>query len=110
MTSSIATRNWHAHILSGLMGEDRKLTVTGEVEVAGGGYTPSLSRAKGDDNAEVLVLGLNVEPGGGTTAFTWKPVRYSQSIPTGTYEEVCVRHEAEEVARIPVKLLQSAVE
>jgi len=110
MTTSIATRNWHAHILSGLMGEDRKLTVTGEVEVAGGAYTPSLARAHADASAEDLVLNLIVEPGDGTTAFTWKPVRYSQSIPTGTCEKVRIRHDAEEVARVPVQLLQSVTE
>ena len=45
-----ASRGWSAKIISGMRGENRTLTVSGEVEVGSPGQVPTLHEAKSPDS------------------------------------------------------------
>jgi hypothetical protein len=84
------TKNWSAKESTDLVGKDRKLTVTGDVEVSNSNATPRLAVAATIPiNERILMLELTLEASGtGNPAMSWKTARYAQAITEDQYESV----------------------
>ena len=103
-----SSRAWDATVISGMTGENRTLTVTGEVEVGSPAQVPALREADSPDlNPSILTLELSVKDGGGAQVMTWKPVKFTRAVPTEQYETVKVRRGKEQLAEIEVRYLPS---
>lgn len=90
-------RNWKAIESTDFSGNDRKLTVTGEVEVGTANQNPVLAEAIPQGiNKMILILVLStIEEGDvGADVLTWKTVKFEKPIDEGEYSQVDVRDQA----------------
>lgn len=103
------TQDWSAKESTNPVGDDRKLTVTGNVEVGNTNITPTLKVADTIPiNDRILMLELSLDPIGiGNTVMTWKKAKYEQAISEDQYESVEVHHDGDLVERIAVVKVHS---
>lgn len=92
-----ASKNWKAVESTNFAGIDRKLTVTGEVEVGAANQEPVLTRAVPQGiNPKILILELSTteDDDVGADVLTWKQAKYEEPIEEDQYSQVEIRDQA----------------
>ena len=94
--SIISSKDWKATEGTDFAGGNRKLTVSGEVELSQSNEEPKLTEAVPQGiNPRILILELSASSDGvGADVITCKPVRYEKSIGEGQYSQVDIRGQA----------------
>lgn len=85
------SRNWKATEGTDFAGNDRKLVLTGEVEMSQLNETPRLSEASPQGtNPSILLLDLTAESHGdvGGQATSWEPVTFEKLVEEDQYLQV----------------------
>ena len=91
-----------------LVGEDRKLRVTAEIEVGSTGDTPHLCEAvPAGFNPRILILELTIRDGGGGEVMNWKPARFERSVSERQFQSVEVRYQGSTIATATVQVVHS---
>lgn len=108
-TAKPNSKNWSAKEGTDLVGNDRKLTVTGDVEVSNSNVTPKLAVAQSIPiNERILMLELKLESSGvGNPVMSWKTARFAQAISEDQYERVEIHHEGELLESVKVEKIHS---
>lgn len=91
------SRNWKATESTNFGGGDRKLRLTGEVQVGASNQEPVLTEAVPQGiNPKILVLELSTvdESDAGTDVLTWKETRFEKAISEDQYDQVDVSGQA----------------
>ena len=86
-------RNFSAREETDLVGKNRKLTVTGEVQTFKGNEKVALVEAVPQGiNPKILLLDVKVESyGAGTEVLGWQQVEFAKPISEGQYSEVTIK-------------------
>ena len=87
----LSSRNWRATEGTDFSGGDRKLVVTGEVEMSQLNETPRLTEASPQGiNPSILVLNLDAVSHGnvGGQATSWEPVTFEKPVEEDQYSQV----------------------
>lgn len=91
------SRDWKATESTNFAGSDRKLTVTGKVQVGAGNEQPVLTRAVPQGiNPKILILELSTKTIGdvGTDALVWKDALYKEPVEEDQFSQIDVRGHA----------------
>ena len=98
------TRNWDAKEMTDFAGGDRKIRVTGEVEVGNLGSEPRLGRAQIIViRPDILPLELSIDAGGGATVMNYKTVEFEEAVSEDQYSLVIIHFEGQEIQQIEVE-------
>jgi hypothetical protein len=95
--SIIGSKNWKATEGTDFGGNDRKLVVTGDVELSRSNERPRLSEAVPQGiNPKILILILSAEACGdvGADVITCEPVSFEKEISEDQYSQVDIRGQA----------------
>lgn len=98
--SVLGSRDWRATEGTDLVGADRKLVVTGEVEMSRLNETPKLDEAVPQGfNPAIQILELSAQAYGddgddGDDATSWEPVTFEKPVEKGQYTQVEIRGHA----------------
>ncbi|MDZ4371241.1 MAG: hypothetical protein U1C74_07465 [Phenylobacterium sp.] len=91
-----------------MAGNGRNIRVTGEVELTSTGARARLTRRSPQGIiASTLVLVLEVTPGGGGAAMTWREVDYAEDISPGQFNKVTVQMGEATLVEMPVDEVHS---
>ncbi len=108
MSGAPNTKDWKAKEQTDFAGGDRKITVTGEVEVGNLGSEPQLCRA---DimviRPDILPLELSVTHGGGGTVMNYKTAKFEEAVSEDQYRLVTIHFEGKEIETIEVEKIIS---
>jgi hypothetical protein len=106
MTNSV--ESWIATESTDLIGENRKISVTGTVETTNTNQTPSLSEAAPQGfNPTILILDLAITVSGvGLTVMTPREVFFAKPCGEGQYKQVQIRGAGVEVT-VDVQVVHS---
>lgn len=90
------SRDWKATESTDFAGGNRKLTVTGEVQVGAANQKPVLTEAHPQGfNEKILILELSTtEHGVGADVLTWKPAKFEKPVEEDEYSQVDIRGQA----------------
>lgn len=92
--SVLGSRDWKATEGTDLVGQNRKLVVTGDVEMSRLNETPKLTEASPQGfNPKILILELTAESHGdvGGDSTIWEPVTFEKAVSEGQYTQVEIR-------------------
>lgn len=108
MSDGPNTKDWKATESTDFGGNDRKLRVSGLVEVGNLGSEPELARSETIPiNETILMLDLTIRHGGGATVMNDKPVAYEEAISEGQYRQVQIVYEGALIETIDVEKIIS---